>query len=89
MLYSSVCFGRSEWIPFIENVTIYPTVEVPLVPSAVYSNIIVNPNIVRYQWVPVFVNKPVIINQSGLLIKRQQIIYQPTIEWVIQPIYMR
>lgn len=87
MFYSSICFGGSEWIPYVENVTIYPTVEVPAVPSMTFSNIIVNPNVVRYQWVPMFINRPVVINQSGVFIKRQQVIYQPTIEWVIQPIY--
>jgi hypothetical protein len=88
LMFCSVnCFGASDWIPFVENITVYPTVEVPMVPSATYSNIVVNPNVVRYQWVPIFINRPVVISQSGLFIKRQQVIYQPTIEWVIQPVY--
>lgn len=87
MFYSTVCLGASEWMPYIENVTVYPTVEVPPIPSMTFSNIVVNPNIVRYQWIPIFINRPVVINQSGVFIKRQQVIYQPTIEWVIQPVY--
>lgn len=87
MLVGSNCYASSDWIPFVENVTVYPSVEVPLVPSVTYSNIIVQQNVVRYQWVPIFINRPVVINQSGLFIKRQQVIYQPTIEWVIQPVY--
>jgi hypothetical protein len=87
IFYSSICLGASEWIPYIESVPTYPTVEVQRVPSVVLSNIIVNPNVVRYQWVPMFINRPVIISESGCFIKRQHIIYQPTIEWIIQPVY--
>lgn len=87
MLYSTICFGGSEWIPYVENMPAYPTVEVPMTPSISYTNIIVNQNVTRYHWVPIFINRPIVINQSGMFIKRQQIIYQPTIEWVIQPVY--
>jgi hypothetical protein len=87
MFCSSICLGSSEWIPYVENVTSYPTTEVQLVPSITYTNIVVNQNVIRYHWVPIFINRPVIINQSGMFIKRQQIIYQPTIEWIIQPVY--
>lgn len=85
--WSTMCLGASEWIPYVENTTIYPTIEVPMTPSVTFSNIVVSPNVVRYQWVPIFINRPVVIYQSGVFIKRQQVIYQPTIEWVIQPVY--
>lgn len=88
MLYSTTCFGESEWFPFVEQNTItYPSVQVPLTPSITYTNITVSRNFIRYQWVPIIVNRPMIINHNGLFIKKQQIIYQPTIEWIVQPIY--
>lgn len=89
MLYGTMCFGSTDWIPYVQNYYTYPIIEVPTVPSVTYTNITIPQNIVRYQWVPIYNQRPTFINQYGLFVKRQQVIYQPTIEWVLQPIYYR
>ena len=82
-----LCSNGSEWMPYIPSN--YPVIEVPLSPSITYSNIIVQVPMVRYNWVPVYYNKPVIMHYNGLFIKKQYITYEPAIEWVLQPIYYR
>lgn len=46
-------------------------------------------NTITYQWIPVYVNRPVVINNYGVFCKRQQIIYQTQVEWVYIPVYSR
>jgi hypothetical protein len=87
LLFCGNCCAKADWVPFVENVPVYPIVEVPTIPSVTYTNIVLQPQVVRYQWVPVYINRPIVIQQQGFFIKKQQIIYQPTVEWVIQPVY--
>jgi hypothetical protein len=77
----------SEWIPYVANT--YPTIEVPTVPSVTYSNIMIPMNTIRYQWIPIYYNRPVIINNYGLFIKKQEVVYEPQIQWILQPIYYK
>lgn len=81
-------YANIGWIP-AQSVPSYPIVETPSMPTQTYSTYIIPTNTTRYQWIPIYVNKPVVINTWGILCKKQQIIYQPQIEWVLQPIYYR
>ena len=80
---------NTEWVPYNLEVIPPPVVETPLVPSITYTTFTIPINRVRYQWVPVHINRPVVVNTWGILCKKQQVIYQPQIEWTLQPIYYR
>lgn len=86
-LYCNAGYCDSGWMAASPIVATYPVIETPLVPAITYSTYALPANYVRYQWVPVYTSKPVIINTLGVFCKRQQVIYQPQIEWVLQPIY--
>lgn len=81
-------FGNDVWIPHIapSPVLMPPVVEVPLVPSVTYSTS-VQPMPIIYGWVPYRVNKAVVVEKRCLFYRYQYIIYQPTIEWIYQPVY--
>lgn len=85
----NVGYSHGEWVAAYPTVATYPVIETPLVPSVTYTTYTVPVNYVRYQWVPVYTNKPVSVNTWGIFCKKQQVIYQPQIEWVLQPIYYR
>lgn len=85
-LSANIGYTHGTWIPSTAVPT-YPIVETPLVPSVTYSTYVVTADIVRYQWMPVYVNKPVVVNNYGLFCRKRQVIYQPQIEWTLQPIY--
>ena len=87
-LLSNLAFANGGWIPYNHEVS-PPVVEVPLVPSITYSTTITTQPTLTYRWIPIYVNKPVVINNYGIFCRRQQIIYQPTIEWVYQPYYIK
>lgn len=82
-------YCHTEWVAASATVATYPVIETPLRPSITYATYTFPVNYVRYQWVPVYTNKPVVINTWGVFCKKQQVVYQPQIEWVLQPIYYR
>jgi len=88
-LYCNTGYSHGEWVAASPTVATYPVIETPLVPTVTYTTYTVPVNYVRYQWVPVYTNKPVAVNTWGILCKKQQVIYQPQLEWVLQPIYYR
>lgn len=84
-LLSGSCFaGCYDWVPYNNNMS-PPIIEVPATPSITYTTKIITRPTLTYILTPVYINKPIIINNYGILCNRQQIIYQPTIEWVYQP----
>ena len=88
-LYCNTGYSHTEWVSASPTVATYPIIEAPLVPSVTYTTYTIPVNYVIYQWVPVYTNRPVAVNTWGVFFKRQQVIYQPQIEWVLQPIYYR
>jgi len=88
-LYCNIGYSHTEWIAATPTATIYPTVETPPIPTVTYTTYTIPVNYVRYQWVPIYVNKPIAVNTWGIFCKKQQVIYQPQLEWVLQPIYYR
>lgn len=74
---------NTEWVPANTGIVLPPVVETTTVPAITYTTYMTP----SYQWVPVYVNKPTIINNYGIFIKRQQIIYTTHIEWVLVPAY--
>lgn len=92
LVASNVSFGYNEFIPATSQVTVVPEiitppiVEVPLVPSATYSNFS-RPLFLMYDWVPYNINKTVVVERQGLFGKYRIITYQPVIQWVYQPVW--
>jgi hypothetical protein len=86
-LYCNAAYSHGEWVAASPTVATYPVVETPLVPSVTHTTYTVPVNYVRYQWVPVYTNRPVVVNTWGLFCRKQQFIYQPQVKWVLQPIY--
>lgn len=82
-LYCNTSYCHDEWV------AAYPVVETPLVPAVTYITHTVPINYVTYRWVPVYVNRPVIINNYGIFCRKQYVVYQPTIEWIYQPYYFK
>lgn len=87
--YCNTGYSYTEWIPASPALAVYPVVETPQIPAITYTTYTIPVNYVRYQWVPVYTNRPVAVNTWGIFCKKQYIIYQPQIEWVLQPIYYR
>jgi len=80
---------KGEMYPYIPYtmpfpaVPMYPTIEVPLQPSATYSTYRV-PRL-RYEWVPIYTQRLVVPpTQYGFSWLRQPR-YEPHVEWIIQP----
>jgi hypothetical protein len=80
---TSNSYANDTWMPHIAPS--YPVVEVPLVPSVVYSTR-PNPTTISYGWVPYRVDKAVLVEKRCLFYRYQYIVYQPSIEWVYQPV---
>jgi len=82
------CFADQNWIPYIPNqniVVTIPTIEVQYVPQVNYY--IPRQPILTHEWVPYYVNKPIIIEQRGLFCRHQYIMYQPVMEWFYRPVW--
>lgn len=88
-LYCNTGYTYGEWVAVPTATLTYPLIETPLVPSTTYTTYTIPINHVRYQWVPVYTNRPITVNTWGILCRKQQIIYQTQIEWVLQPVYYR
>lgn len=80
---------NNEWISYNPEIVPPVVIETPLVPSVTYSTFTIPVNSYRYQWIPVYINRPVVVNNWGIFCKKQQVIYQLQLEWVLQPIYYR
>ena len=85
-LYCNTGYSHGEWVAAAPVAATYPVIETP---SVTYTTYTIPVNYVRYQWVPVYTNRPVAVNTWGIFCKKQQVVYQPQIEWVLQPIYYR
>ena len=85
-LIPAVAHAHNEWVPSTAVPT-YPVVQTPLIPSVTYSTYVVPVNTIRYQWIPVYINKPVTVYNFGLFCRRQHTIYQPQIQWTLQPVH--
>lgn len=88
-IYYNAGYSHAEWVAVSPTVATYHYIETQLKPATTYATYTFPVNYIRYQWVPVYTNKPLVINTWGVFCKKQQIIYQPQIEWVLQPIYYR
>lgn len=92
-LLSKACYA-GVWVPYGNTPVLRPpVVEVPAVPSATYStfyNTGFPPLLpIRYDWVPYYVNSLVVTERFGLLGRRRSYHYEPKVEWILQPVYVR
>lgn len=79
--------AHDVWVPYTPApVLMPPVVQVPKIPSVTYSTS-PQPMPIVYGWVPYRVNKAVIVEKRCMFHRYQYIEYQPTIEWVYQPVY--
>ncbi len=86
---TNISFANDVWVPYIPApvpILTQPVVEVPLIPSVTYSTML-RPVSITYGWVPYTINKPIVVEKRCLFCRYSYIIYQPSIEWVYQPIY--
>jgi hypothetical protein len=72
-----------EWVAYNPQP---PTVQMPMVPSQSFSTFTIQQPRIVYQWVPQYVNQPVLVEQRFLLCKRYHWTVQPTVQWVQYPI---
>lgn len=78
----STCCHAQEWIP-------YQPIPQIIQPQPVYQAQYVavqHPPIIIYQWIPQYVNQPVLVEQRFMFCKKYHWINHPTIQWVPQQI---
>ena len=75
------------WIAVQAPLVAPPVVEVPAVPSVTYSTYPQWPVLMypRYDWVPHYVNRLVVVEKRGLLCRHKTYYYEPTVEWIYTP----
>ena len=86
---SNYCDANNDWIGYVPTPS-PPTVYVPQIPSATYvtqETWVVRPLILTYDWVPYYTTKTILIERQGLICKYRNLINQPTIEWIYQPVW--
>lgn len=87
--YSSTGYGAGTWVPHQPATVIAPPVVVtPILPEVTYSTYPVPVSrFLTYDWVPYTVNQLIIKERQGLFCKHRTYIYQPTTEWIYQPVW--
>jgi len=86
LLFTCVLFSSANAQEWVSYNPYPPVVEVPMVPAQSFSTYVVQQPRIVYQWVPQYINQPILIERRFLLCKRYDWTIRPTIQWVQQPI---
>jgi hypothetical protein len=86
-LQHSLYANPNEWMPYIPNAPVvnYQVPTLVETHQTIVTTIRPSPVIV-YNWVPVYINQPVIYEKYSIFCRQRIIAQQPVIYWVYRPI---
>lgn len=84
---TNIGYAETIWIPYNPtNVVITQQIRQPVVVEAPQYIIYNKPLVLMYDWVPYHTNRLVITDKRGIIHNYRTYHYEPTIQWIYQPI---
>ena len=86
-LQHSLYANPNEWIPYVPNAPVanYQAPVLMETQQTIVTTIRPSPVIV-YNWVPVYINQPVVYEKYSIFCRQRIVVQQPVIYWVYRPI---
>lgn len=86
-LFSNQIYAQNEWVPYREPY-ITQNISQNIILQTNIENIYIRPPVLMYDWMPYYINQMAILEKrNNWFCQQQYIIYQPTIQWVYQPVW--